>query len=47
MGLASSVLIRLMARHRWIVALGLATIAIVALRMIYDGSAEVWTRLAL
>jgi YjbE family integral membrane protein len=47
MGVASSVLIRLMARHRWIVAVGLAIIAIVALRMIYEGGAAIWTRLAL
>jgi len=46
MGLASSLLIRLMARHRWIVLVGLLIIAVVALRMIYDGGAEVWTRLA-
>jgi YjbE family integral membrane protein len=47
MGVASSLLIRLMGQYRWIVAIGLAIIAIVALRMIYDGGAEVWTRLAL
>ena len=45
MGLASTILIRLMARYRWIVAVGLAVIAVVALRMIYEGGAEVWTRL--
>jgi YjbE family integral membrane protein len=45
-GLASSLLIRLMARHRWIVLVGLLIIAAVALRMIYDGGAAVWTRLA-
>jgi YjbE family integral membrane protein len=47
MGLASTILIRLMARYRWIVAVGLLIVAIVALRMIYDGSTEIWTRLAL
>jgi YjbE family integral membrane protein len=47
MGLASSILVRLMARHRWIIAIGLAVIAFVALRMIYEGSADVWRRLAL
>jgi YjbE family integral membrane protein len=45
MGAASTLLVRLMARHRWIVAIGLAVIAFVALRMIYDGSEEVWRRL--
>jgi YjbE family integral membrane protein len=44
MGAASSILIRLMARYRWIVAVGLLVIAVVAARMIYEGSAEVWTR---
>lgn len=47
MGLTSSLLIRLMARYRWIVAVGLAIIAFVALRMIYEGSAEVVHRVAL
>jgi YjbE family integral membrane protein len=47
MGAASTVLVRLMARYRWIVALGLIVIAAVAVRMIYDGGAAVWTRLAL
>lgn len=45
MGLASTILVRLMASQRWIVPLGLAVVAVVALRMIYDGSAEVWVRL--
>lgn len=45
MGLASTILVRLMASQRWIVPLGLIVVAAVALRMIYDGSAEVWTRL--
>lgn len=47
MGAASTVLARLMARYRWIVALGLLIVAGVAVRMIYDGGAEVWTRVAL
>jgi YjbE family integral membrane protein len=47
MGLASTILIRLMARYRWIVAVGLLIVAVVALRMIYDGSTEIWARLAL
>ena len=45
MGAASSILIRLMARYRWIVAVGLLVIVAVAARMIYEGSAEVWLRL--
>ena len=32
-----------MARYRWIVAVGLLIIAVVALRMIYEGGAEIWT----
>jgi YjbE family integral membrane protein len=47
MGLASSLLVRLMARHRWIVAFGLAIIAFVASRMIYEGGFEIWRRVAL
>jgi YjbE family integral membrane protein len=46
MGLASSVLIRLMARFRWIAMVGLVIIAAVAGRMIFEGSAEVWMHLA-
>jgi len=45
MGLASSVLIRLMARFRWIELVGLLLIAAVAGRMIYEGGVEVWTQL--
>ncbi|HEY7992205.1 MAG TPA: YjbE family putative metal transport protein [Stellaceae bacterium] len=44
MGAASTVLIRLMARYRWIVAVGLLIVAVVAVRMIYEGSAEIWHR---
>jgi len=44
MGAASTVLIRLMARYRWIVAVGLLIVAGVAVRMIYEGSAEIWHR---
>jgi YjbE family integral membrane protein len=47
MGLASSLLIRLMARVRWIAMVGLLIIAGVAGRMIYEGSAEVWMHFAL
>ena len=46
MGLASSVLIRLMARFRWIELVGLLIITVVAGRMIYEGTVEVWTHLA-
>lgn len=42
--LASSLLTRLLARYRWIAWLGLAIVTGVALRMIYDGSAEVIQR---
>ncbi len=41
MGLASQVVARLLTRHPWIAWIGLALITAVALRMIYDGSAEV------
>jgi hypothetical protein len=37
---------RLIVRHRWIAWIGLAIVTIVALRMIYDGWAEVATWLA-
>ena len=47
MGIASNVLAPLMARHRWISWVGLAIVTFVALRMIYDGSAEVIAPLAL
>jgi len=45
MGLASTVLIRLMTRFRWIELVGLLLIAAVAGRMIYEGGVEVWTQL--
>jgi YjbE family integral membrane protein len=41
MGVASSVLAPLMARHRWIGWIGLAVVTFVAVRMIVDGSAAV------
>jgi YjbE family integral membrane protein len=41
MGLASNIIARLLARHHWIAWLGLGIITVVALRMIYEGSAEV------
>ena len=44
MGLASQLVARLLARYRWIAWIGLAIVTAVALRMIYDGSAEVMLR---
>jgi YjbE family integral membrane protein len=41
MGLASTLVARLLARHFWLSWLGLAIIAVVALHMIWDGAAEV------
>jgi len=45
MGLASQLLLKLLARYRWVAVVGMLVIAVVALRMIYDGSYEVWSRL--
>lgn len=42
MGAASTVIARILDRHPWIAWLGLAIVAFVALRLIYDGSAEIW-----
>lgn len=47
MGVASELMARLIARHRWIAWVGLAIVTVVALRMIYDGWAEVAAWLAL
>ncbi|HEX9489725.1 MAG TPA: TerC family protein [Stellaceae bacterium] len=41
MGLASNFIARLLARYHWIAWMGLGIITVVALRMIYEGSAEV------
>jgi YjbE family integral membrane protein len=41
MGLASSLIARLLNRHRWIAWVGLAVIVFVAARMIYDGLDQV------
>jgi YjbE family integral membrane protein len=41
MGVASTIIARVLDRYHWIAWLGLAIVAFVALRMIYDGSAEV------
>jgi YjbE family integral membrane protein len=46
MGVASDITGRLIARYRWIAWFGLAIVTVVALRMIYEGSAEVVTRLS-
>jgi YjbE family integral membrane protein len=42
MGLAASLIARLLHRHRWIAYVGLAIILYVALDMIYRGAGEVW-----
>jgi YjbE family integral membrane protein len=41
MGVASTIIARLLDRYHWIAWVGLSIVAFVALRMIYDGSAEV------
>ncbi|HEX6840117.1 MAG TPA: TerC family protein [Stellaceae bacterium] len=41
MAAASNVIARLLARHHWIAWIGLGIVMVVALRMIYEGSAEV------
>jgi YjbE family integral membrane protein len=41
MGLAAALISRLLNRHAWIAYIGLAVILYVALRMIWDGAAEV------
>jgi YjbE family integral membrane protein len=41
MGVASTIVARLLDRHPWVAWIGLAIVTIVALRMIYDGSNEV------
>jgi YjbE family integral membrane protein len=46
MGVASEITGRLVARYRWIAWFGLAIVTVVALRMIYEGSTEVATRLS-
>jgi len=47
MGAASHFIAQLLERHRWIAWLGLAIVAAVALKMIYDGGLEVAARTAL
>jgi predicted tellurium resistance membrane protein TerC len=41
MGAASTVVARMLDRRPWLAWIGLAIVAIVALRMIWEGSAEV------
>ncbi|MEJ0046388.1 MAG: YjbE family putative metal transport protein [Rhodospirillales bacterium] len=41
MGVAASLLARLLQRHRWIAWVGLAVVAFVAVRMIWEGSSQV------
>jgi len=41
MAVASQILAKLLERHRWIAWLGLAIVAYVALRMIYEGSLQI------
>jgi YjbE family integral membrane protein len=44
MGVASSVIAKLMARHRWIGWVGLAVVTFVALRLIHDGAMDIIAR---
>jgi len=44
MALAASMVARLLARYRWLAWLGVAIVAAVALRLIYDGSVEIVER---
>lgn len=41
MAVASQLLVKLLERHRWIAWLGLAIVAFVAVRMIYEGSLQI------
>ena len=45
MGLAASVVARLLNRYRWIAYFGLAIILYVAVDMVYRGSLEMWPNL--
>lgn len=42
MAVASTVIARLLDRHRWLVYVGLAVVAFVALHMIWEGGWQVW-----
>jgi YjbE family integral membrane protein len=46
MGVAATFIANLLARHHWLNYLGLAIITLVALTMIWEGAAEVWTVVA-
>jgi predicted tellurium resistance membrane protein TerC len=46
MGLAATLIARLLHRYRWIAYAGFAIILYVALRMIWDGAHEVLTAVA-
>ena len=46
MGVAATLVARMMTRYAWLSYIGLAIVAIVALSMIYDGGGEVLTALA-
>ena len=46
MGLASELTGRLVARYRWIAWVGLAIVTFVALRMVYEGSIQVASRMS-
>lgn len=46
MGLASTLVARMLTRHRWIAYVGLFVILYIALRMMWDGSMEVMTAVA-
>jgi YjbE family integral membrane protein len=46
MGVAATFIAKLLARHHWLSYLGLAIITLVALTMIWEGAAEVWTVMA-
>jgi YjbE family integral membrane protein len=46
MGVAATFIAKLLARHHWLNYLGLAIITFVALTMIWEGAAEVWTVVA-
>jgi predicted tellurium resistance membrane protein TerC len=42
MGIAATMIARLLRRYPWISYLGLALIALVALSMIFEGARDVW-----
>ncbi len=42
MGIAASLVARLLNRFRWLAWVGLAIVLYVSLTMIHDGSAQVW-----